>query len=480
MSLLANGLGGALASRWDALRGSYWFVPTMMVVVAALVAVGLIEVDQRMVRAELIRLPWIHDTGAEGTRALLSTVAGSMITVTGVVFSITIVALTLASSQFGPRLLRGFLRDRSTQWVLGTFVSTFLYSLLVLRAVEAGRVPYLATTVALGLAVASVFVLIFFVHHAASSIQASSVIAAVVAEIEAELPVLFPESLGEAGESAVSPGPARPALSDARIVRAHTSGYVRVLDAGPVFAIAREDDLVVELLARPGDFVTEGQAIARVWPSTRDGDQPAGNEDGTPIDRPEGDAEDGGGEGGDEGGEDGIDGCLAEVFVVGTHRTAVQDLGFLTDQLAEMAVRALSPGTSDPNTAVACVNRLGAVLAQVANRVMPAAERLDDDGRLRVIARATRFSDVVESCLDPIRRYGVDDAQVVAAVLSALEHTCSTCREPTRRALLLAHAREWFAGFSDRARASKRDRRMVEERLAGVEAAAAVGEVRVG
>ena len=270
MSLFFNGLGGVVANKWDALRGSYWFIPSLMVILAALVAVGLIEVDRHMVGPEMIRLPWIHDTGAEGTRALLSTVAGSMITVTGVVFSITIVALTLASSQFGPRLLRGFLRDRSTQWVLGTFVSTFLYSLLVLRAVEADRVPYLATTVALGLAVASVFVLIFFVHHSASSIQASSVIAGVVAEIEGELPVLFPESLGEPGESADQRRTTRPALSDCREARARSSGYVRVLDTESVFAISRDDDLVIELLARPGDFITEGQAIARIWPAERD------------------------------------------------------------------------------------------------------------------------------------------------------------------------------------------------------------------
>jgi len=435
---------GSLLSGWDRLRESYWFLPMMMVSLAAGLAVGLIEVDDHLADWETRRLPWIQDTGAEGTRALLSTVAGSMITVTGVVFSITIVALTLASSQFGPRLLRNFLRDRANQLVLGTFVATFLYSLLVLRAVEVDRVPYVATAVALALAVASVFVLIYFVHHSATSIQASSVIAAVAREIENELPGLFPEELGREPEQEAEARVPQSRPGEAVKVWASRSGYVRLLTGDALFSLAVERDLMIELAVRPGDFVAEGQLLAWIAPAERSS--------------PELEAE------------------VRESFVFGSHRTAVQDLGFLTDQLAEMAVRALSPGTNDPRTAVACIHRLGVVMATVARRKMPSPERLDDDGELRIVAPATTFAGVVASCLDPIRRYGLKDAEVVEAALRAIAAAAERCPLASRRALLLEHAEEWAEGFARGNEPSKRDRKRVEEAARRVlEAATRIG-----
>ena len=162
---------------------SFWFVPTTMTVVAAGSAIGMIEVDRTWLGPG-VRIGWLYSGGAEGARSLLSTVAGSVITVAGVVFSITISTLTQASSQFGPRLLRNFMRDTSNQIVLGTFVATFLYCLLVLRTIHgkiddgASFVPQLSVTVAVGLAVASIAVLIYFIHHVSLSLQAPNVIAA--------------------------------------------------------------------------------------------------------------------------------------------------------------------------------------------------------------------------------------------------------------------------------------------------------------
>ena len=444
MRLSLAGLGGILVSRWDSIRGSYWFIPSLMSAMAAGLAFGLIELDQALTSAGSRRLIWIHETGPEGTRAILSTVAGSMITVTGVVFSITIVALTLASSQFGPRLLRNFLRDRSTQLVLGTFVSTFLYSVLVLRAVESDWVPHVATAAALVLMVTSVFVLIYFVHHAASSIQASNVIASVVAEIETELPRLFPEQIGEGapdGARTREASSARPE-GEARTLHATRSGYLRVIGAEPLFALSVENDLVVDIQVRPGDFVTEGDVLARVFPADRCSDETVA--------------------------------ALCESFVVGILRTGVQDLDFLTGQLAEMAVRALSPGINDPHTAVLCVHRLGSVVATVADREMPVPERCDDEGNLRVLSPATRFADIVGGCFDPIRRYGVGDAAVVEAVLVALARGAERAGDASRRTFLLEQAQGWSQGFEEEGRVcSQRDRERIEWALARVEKAAA-------
>jgi uncharacterized membrane protein len=409
---------GVLSRAWETLRASYWFLPTCMVVAASAAALVLLELDESLEVHQIRQLPWVQDVGPDGARSLLSSIAGSMITVTGVVFSITIVALTLASSQYGPRLLRNFLRDRGNQVVLGAFVATFLYSLLVLRAVDASRVPHVATAGAVALALACVFVLIYFCHHAATSIQASAIIENVVREIESALGRLFPERIGRGAlrEPEDEGASLRAVPQETRDVLASASGYVRAVEPARLIEIAVEHDLVVELVMRPGDFAIAGSPLARAGPAERAGAD--------------------------------VLAALHACFDVGRFRTPTQDLTFLTDQLAEMAVRALSSGINDPNTAIACVHRLGAVLADVACREMPSPRRLDDSGRLRLVTRATRFSDIASSCLDPIRRYGARDAAVVEAALAALGAASDRCPDPRRRACLREHAREWGEAFA--------------------------------
>src|SRR5687767_1515596 len=175
---------------WETLTTGYWFVPAVMMLAAALAAFLLLYIDRTVIGA---RVGWLYVGGADGAKTLLSTVAGSVITVAGVVFSITIASLTQAASQFGPRLLRNFMRDRGNQVTLGTFVATFLYCLLVLRAIH-GRledgvafVPQASVTGAVVLAVASIAVLVYFIHHVSVSLQAPSVVAAIRADLDATI-----------------------------------------------------------------------------------------------------------------------------------------------------------------------------------------------------------------------------------------------------------------------------------------------------
>lgn len=427
---------GFLLDRWDALRGSYWFFPAQMALLSGVVAMGAIEFDRRAPFQALLEIHWLNGVSAEGARSVLSTIAGSMMTVTGVVFSITVVALTLTSSQFGPRLLRTFLHDRSSQLALGAFLSTFCYSLLVLRAVESPeRVPYVATAGAVALAIFSLFVLIFFIHHMASSLQASSVIAAVAREIQEQIPTLFPETLGEEGEAAANrtdgPHPDLDALDrEGTDVRAIAEGYVRVLDDQAILRLACEHDLLIALTARPGAFVAAGSRIARIAPKSRVSDE--------------------------------VEAELRASCILGDHRTPVQDLSFLIQQLAEMAVRALSPGINDPKTAVECVDRIGGVMRQLAKREFPSGLRLDDEGTLRVVVEPTRFEDVAASCFDAMRRYGAGEPQVAIAMLEAIEGAAFETQDDERRAVLQDHAREIEAGFErDAAHRSERDRALV-------------------
>ncbi len=403
---------GRLRSLFEALRGSYWFLPMLMAIGAGVAAFGLVEVDRRI----LVRpIPWISSTGPEGTRAVLSVIAGSMITVTGVVFSITVVALTLASSQFGPRLLRNFLRDRANQIAFGTFVATFLYSLLVLRAVQADATPHLASTVAVVLAAVSLFVLIYFIHHTATSIQASSVIAEVAKEIDALLPSLFAEPIGseEVERAPLSIETARRQLeANGLYVRASSEGFVRVVDEKTLLQLAVKHDAVILLHRRPGDFLAEGSILARVAPDSSVED---------------------------------LEAALRESVIVGDHRTPVQDLAFLIGQLTEIALRALSPGVNNPRTAVDCVHRLGALVSAIVEREMPSGIRRDQDGRVRVLLPPTTFHQIVASCFDPVRRYGAGHVAVVVAILDAIRDAGERSSDLDRLRSLAAHAVEIHA-----------------------------------
>ena len=222
-------------------------------------------------------LSWVYTGGPEGARAVLSTIAGSMITVAGVTFSITIVALTLASQQFGPRLLRSFLRDLGNQIVLGTFVSTFIYCLLVLRTVrgndDAQFVPHLAVTLGVLLAMLSLGVLIFFIHHVSMSIQASQIIANVAADLEGAVARLFPERLGHERTPVTANTTALPVdfEESASAVPADSNGYVQAIDEDALMTLATERDVVLRIDAEPGRFVRCGTALVRVRPGAHRG-----------------------------------------------------------------------------------------------------------------------------------------------------------------------------------------------------------------
>lgn len=424
-----------LRASWDYLRGTYWAVPSAMSVAAVLLSIGMIQLDQAATSRLLDRLSWVYTGGPEGARAVLSTIAASMITVAGVTFSITIVALTLASQQFGPRLLRNFLRDFGNQVVLGTFVSTFLYCLLVLRTVRGtdngGFVPQLAVTAGVALAMLSLGVLIFFIHHVATSIQASRIIANVAEDLEGAIDRLFPEAIGKDAASADGPRAsadgARKA-DGARTVIARTTGYVQTIDADGLMSLAREHDLMVRVHARPGSFVRRGGVLLTVAPAPGQVH---------PNDK-----------------------SFQDLFIIGSDRTGTQDVTFFIDQLVELAVRALSPGINDPGTARLCIDRLEHALCHLAGRHIPSTERYDDEGRLRVLACPLTFPDVVESAIDEIARYGRSSVSVTCRLLEAVRDVGSCVRREADRRALLRAATVIAAGVRE-AQLSVSDREMI-------------------
>lgn len=414
-----------LISLWETLHASYWFVPSLMAVTAVLLAYLMLQVDEALGTTRANEIEWLYTGGADGARAVLSAIAASTIGVAGTTFSITIAALTLASGQFGPRLLRNFMRDTGNQIVLGTFIATFLYSLLTLRSVrsidELEFVPHVAVSVSLLLAMASVGVLIYFIHHVASSIQAANVITTAARELDDAIGRLFPETAGR-GEEAPETPPAGSVLPvdfeyEAAIVPARGSGYLLVVDADRLIEIARERDMILRLAHRPGDFVVEGTPLARIWPRERNDDR--------------------------------LIKAVNDAMVLGAERSVAQDLEFPINQLVEIAVRALSPGVNDPFTAITCIDRLSTGLCRLAGRKFPSPYRYDEENTLRLIARPFSFSGAVDAAFDQIRQYGRASVAVTIRLLDAIAVVAGCTRTDEQRAVLRRHAEMIAHGGKD-------------------------------
>ncbi|WP_308460482.1 DUF2254 domain-containing protein [Mesorhizobium sp. NBSH29] len=399
-----------LSNLWDRLRTSFWFLPSSMALLAIALSFILVQVDTWLGVKVVRELGWSYAFGPEGARAILSAIASSMITVAGLTFSITMLTLQLASSQFGPRLLRNFMRDRGNQIVLGTFISTFVYCLLVLRTVrgteDASFVPHISVAFGVLLALASIAVLIYFIHHVATAIRIENLLAQLAAETHATIDRIYPERtghepppVGRPVEQLIPSGFDR----DSRAVRAAASGYVQRVDVDALMGHATDHDLIVRIDAGPGRFVTERDTILTAHPSDRVSDDVA--------DR------------------------LRSTLVVGLERTPDQDLEFSIRRIVEIAQRALSPGINDPTTALYCIDRLGEALGRLAERDIPSGVRFDDDHRLRILTKVTSLESLACPAYAAIARYGLADADVVALLLTSMAALSRAAQPATRRAI---------------------------------------------
>lgn len=396
-------------SIWSALQSSFWFIPGLVVVASLLAAFGLVELDDRL-SVELAQWsPRLFGAGPEGSRAMLEAIATSMVTVAGVVFSITIVTLSLTSRQYSPRVLPNFMRDRPTQLVLGVFLGIFAYCLFVLRTIRAGEdesfVPALAVLAGLAYALAGVAMLIFFIHHVAYSIQASSILDRLTSDTRTSIDHLFPQELGEGAEP-VQPRPELPAEWEQ--LRATHSGYLGRVDSEELMAYARDHRRVLRLYPSIGDFVPEGAPLLALA-----GTQPV----------PEQDAER-------------LRGHLSLIAA----RTFEQDAAFGLSQVVDVAVRALSPASNDIATACLCVDRLGELTARLAGRYMPGPWRYEG-GDLLVVAPTPDFPHMLQQSFEPVIRHARGDLQVLERVLVALELVRGAATHPARRAAVRELAR---------------------------------------
>ena len=384
--------------------------------------------------------PLLFGAGAAGSRGLLTAIASSMITVAGVVFSITIVALSLTSSQYTSRVLRNFMRDRVNQVVLGLFVGVFAYCLVVLRTIRGGDegafVPSLAVLAGLSLAFVGIACLIYFIHHISMSIQASTIIAAVAQETNTAVDHLFPEELGRDADEDTAGYLDMPLAGQAwSAVPAHKTGYIESIDQDALLAFAREHGTILRMERAIGEFVAAGTPLVSVI---------------------------------DQGGlDDETTSELNAVYVLSRQRTVQQDAAFGIRQIVDIALKALSPGINDTTTAVMCVDYLAAVLVRIAVRRIPSSHRLDQ-GVLRVIARGPSFESLLGEAYDQIRQNAAGNVAILLRMLGALHAIASLTTSPSRRAALREQVRS-IAELAERTVQSPYDRARFESRLLRVQ-----------
>jgi uncharacterized membrane protein len=425
-----------ISKLWDQLHSSYWFIPAVMAVGATVLAFTILTLD----RTDKVEVDywWVYTGGSDGARSLLGSVAGSMISVAATAFSITIVALQLAASNFGPRLLRNFMQDTGNQVVLGTFIGTFIYCLLVLRTIHGEGdgyeqyVPQLSVTVGTLLAIISIGVLIYFIHHASTIIQASQVIQNVSEDLHSAIKRLFPERIGH-GEPEDSLGVEEIPMSfekEALPIRANGTGYLQAIDNGELMEIACKHNLLIRLQVRPGKFIIQGGDLALVFP-------------GKKVNKK-------------------LTKQINDAFILGKERTEQQDIEFPIDQLVEIALRAISPGINDPFTAIRCIDRISAGLCHLVQRDFPSPYRYDKNKKLRFIAKGVDFQGLIDRAFNQIRQYGKSDAGVTIRLLDAIAVIATYTNNSKYQASLRHHA-DMILQDSREGISQKQDYKDVEE-----------------
>ncbi|MEY9931640.1 putative membrane protein [Catenulispora sp. GP43] len=397
--------------RREALRTSLWWVPTLEVGAAFLLFWGCNLLDRAAYNGS-VKLPsWVISGTADASRQILAALAAAIITVIGVVFSVILVALTLAANQLGPRMLRNFMRDRGTQWTLGTFVGTFTFAILVLISIGPGKhgdfVPHASISAVLFLSLLDVFILIYFIHHIAVQIQLPYVIASIAGDV---VKAIEDEANPPAGGPRVGPSPLEIlAAMDAEhgVVTASESGYLQYVSHSKLVRIATDADAVIHLLYRPGHFIVAGRLLATVTP---------------PEAAPH------------------VKESLRRAHLSGPYRSLTQDISFGIDQLVEIAVRALSPAVNDPFTALTCIDWLGDSLRQVALHWNPQVVHRDRAGHVRLIRTQASYDRLVRRGFEKVRQTSRGMPSVMIRELQALKEIMAQAPRVEQYAVLREQA----------------------------------------
>ncbi|MDN5570726.1 MAG: DUF2254 domain-containing protein [Propionibacteriaceae bacterium] len=387
---------------WGRLWRPFWAIPAAFSLAAAALGV-LLPVFEDDLRAVAF---FVFPGDDEAARGMLTTIASAMISVTGLVFSVTMVVLQLASSQFTPRVLGSFLQSRVVQVTFGLFVAAFVYCLTVLRSVvsDDGRadafVPRVAVTFGFFIALACVASFLAFIHHITSTIQVSRVVSRIGDATMALVDKVYP---GVAGDEALSVGPSwSPSVDTPRvdICVDDRHGYVDEIDFPGLVACARDAGGVLVLHPRLGTFVTHGQRLATLW-------DPADDAFADHDDEADARAH--------------LTARVNSEIRLATERSMRQDLSFGFRQLVDIGERALSAGVNDPTTATQVIDEVHHLLREIVQRNPPSPYIVDEEGIVRLVVVPPSGESLLRLSLEELVHYGNEGVQVPRRLRTMLD-----------------------------------------------------------
>lgn len=428
--------------RWDRMKVSFWFAPAFMALGAVLLAWAMYALDSLIPNQALQESRFVlAGTPGEMRSALLS-MAGTILATAGVVFTLLTLPLSTVAAQYGSRLLRLFLGDRTTQFVLGMFVATFVYCIAAALSIPSGDTPrespQLTATLGVYLMLATFATLILLVQHISTMLQAPNIAAAAGVElhnvVHAEISNEVTSDDEGSGRLDTRPDAQNTPLALAEIdsypIRARRTGYIQFIDPDVLLTLAREKDLTIHLLHRPGHHVWPGAAVALVSPADRVDEQ--------------------------------LDRLIRRAFQIGNGRTPTQDIEYAVNQLTEMAVRAMSPAINDPFTAMTCLDHVGHGLMEFIGRGQKGSHYYDRDGKLRLVLDPVTFDVLLSAAFDMLRHASCDNASVLLRMLKVIDLIGQEAKAPEARQQLLRHVR-LIQAESQAGNLIEQDRRVIDQ-----------------
>jgi uncharacterized membrane protein len=399
--------------QWDRLKVSFWFAPVVMSVIAILLAWFMYYIDS-LIPNEILAESRLILTGTPGEmRAALISMATTILATAGIVFTLLTLPLSTVAAQYGSRLLRVFLGDRTTQLVLGTFVATFVYCLAAALTILPVQVepegPQLTVTVGLLLLLASFASLVLLVQHISTMLQAPNIAAAAGAELREVILSEMPEQL--VGRDDCKEGsvilPDTLGVENGYVVRVRQAGSIQYIDPHYLLTLAGEHNLVIRLLRKPGNIVWRGTQVALVWPADQVDEE--------------------------------LDRQIRNAFRIGNGRTPTQDVAYAVNQLVEMAVRAMSPAINDPFTAMTCLDHIGEGLALFIRQGEKSSCYYDQNNQLRLILDPVTFTELLSGAFDMLRHASCDNASVLLHMLNVIDAIGKEVNSSKTRQELLRH-----------------------------------------
>lgn len=399
--------------KWSELKATFWLIPVLIIISSILLSISLVYIDGRIHLSQDGIGRFFFVNSSDSARSILSTISAAMMGVAGTVFSITLVVLTLASSQFGPRLIKNFMYVRLNQIVLGSYISTYLYCLLVLIAVKDDNdytfIPSISILVAIIAAITNIVLLIVFIHQIAVSLQADKVVADISNFISKQVETLFPEKMGDVKEEKnMDISNAISGYQQRIYIKSPKSGYLQYIDSEALIKIITKKDSFLELYYRPGGHLVQGVEIGLLYSNDL-----WEKEDLKTI---------------------------FNQFKIGEIKTAQQDLEFSILQIVEIASRALSPGINDPFTAITAIDNLSATMCYLAQAQFPSKYRFDDEGTLRIIADTLEFEGVLDAAYNQIRQFSGGSPSVIIRLMEALTTISGFTTNENHKKAVLKHA----------------------------------------